>query len=234
MAPVEGVTGPEVSGEPESRPGGIPLYLWVIGAVVLAIPAGLAWGDGATRLNLLPSLIIRALGALAAPLVVLAILSAIVSNDIRGRQGALMMVYYLINTLVAMAIGLLLTNLIRPGLGAELIDLAHPPAAAPDEDRDRPAGRADPPERRRRVRAEQPGATGLADPRPGDRAGQDPQRAAGAGRDDLSRGRRPAEPRLRALDAGPALGRRAGAAGGLRCRGVERRPEGGARCLPAR
>lgn len=67
MAPVEGVTGPEVSGEPESRPGGIPLYLWVIGAVVLAIPAGLAWGDGATRLNLLPSLIIRALGALAAP-----------------------------------------------------------------------------------------------------------------------------------------------------------------------
>ena len=131
MAPAEGVTGPDVPGEPESRPGGIPLYLWVIGAVALAIPAGLAWGDGATRLNLLPSLIIRALGALAAPLVVLAILSAIVSNDIRGRQGALMMVYYVINTFVAMAIGLLLTNLIRPGVGAELIDLAHPPAPPP-------------------------------------------------------------------------------------------------------
>ncbi len=131
MTPAEGVTDPEASGELESRPGGIPLYVWVIGAVVLAVPTGLAWGDGATRLNLLPSLIIRALGALAAPLVVLAILSAIVSNDIRGRQGALMMVYYLINTFVAMAFGLLLTNLIHPGVGAELIDLAHPPAPLP-------------------------------------------------------------------------------------------------------
>src|SRR5258706_745902 len=99
---------PTVAGfdEPESRPGGIPLYVWVIAAVILAIPVGLFWGDGAEQLNLLPKLIIRALSALAAPLVVLAILSAIVSNDIRGRQGARMMIYYLINTLVAMGFGL--------------------------------------------------------------------------------------------------------------------------------
>jgi DAACS family dicarboxylate/amino acid:cation (Na+ or H+) symporter len=82
-------------------------------------------------LSVLPDLIIRAIKALAAPLVVLAILSAIVSNDIRGRQGTRMMVYYLINTLVAMGFGLLLTNLIRPGVGAELIDLANPPKAPP-------------------------------------------------------------------------------------------------------
>jgi DAACS family dicarboxylate/amino acid:cation (Na+ or H+) symporter len=117
--------------EPESRPGGIPLYIWVLGAVVLAIPVGVYWGEGAVRLNLLPDLIIRAIRALAAPLVVLAILSAIVSNDIRGRQGTRMMVYYLVNTLVAMGIGLLLTNLVRPGVGAELIDLANPPKAPP-------------------------------------------------------------------------------------------------------
>ena len=101
--------------------------MWVIGAVVLAIPVGIFWGEGAERLDLVPKLVIRALGALAAPLVVLAILSAIVSNDIRGRQGTRMMLYYLINTLVAMGFGLLLTNLIRPGIGAELIDPAHPP-----------------------------------------------------------------------------------------------------------
>jgi DAACS family dicarboxylate/amino acid:cation (Na+ or H+) symporter len=122
---------PGVADEPESRPGGVPLYVWVIGAVVLAIPVGLAWGEGAARLDLLPKLIIRALSALAAPLVVLAILSAVVSNEIRGRQGARMMAYYLINTLVAMGIGLLLTNLVRPGVGAELIDLANPPAPPP-------------------------------------------------------------------------------------------------------
>src|SRR5512135_1442165 len=108
--------------EPESRPGGLPLYVWVIGAVALAIPVGLYWGEAATRLDLLPSLIIRALGALAAPLVVLAILHAIVSNDIRGRQGLLMMLYYLVNTLVAMGIGLTLANLVKPGVGVVLGD----------------------------------------------------------------------------------------------------------------
>jgi len=110
----------EASEEPEIRPGGLPLYAWVILAVMLAIPLGLVWGEGAVSLEILPTLIIRALTALAAPLVVLAILSTIVSNDIRGRQGALMMGYYLINTLVAMGIGLTLSNLIQPGVGAEL------------------------------------------------------------------------------------------------------------------
>ncbi len=124
--------------EPESRPGGIPLYVWVVLAVALAVPVGLLLGVPAEQartwpgpvraaltalvaaLELIPDLIIRALKALAAPLVILAILSAIVTNDIRGRQGTRMMLYYLVNTLVAMAIGLGLTNLIRPGAGANL------------------------------------------------------------------------------------------------------------------
>jgi Na+/H+-dicarboxylate symporter len=108
--------------EPESRPGGLPLYVWVIVAVLIAIPVGLAWGEGATSLELLPKVILRALTALAAPLVVLAILSAIVTNEVKGRQGALMMVFYLINTVAAMLIGLTLTNLIRPGHGASLYE----------------------------------------------------------------------------------------------------------------
>ena len=111
---------PEIQDEPESRPGGIPLYVWVIAAVLIAIPVGRAWGDGATSLELLPKLILRALTALAAPLVVLAILSAIVTNEIRGRLGGLMMAFYLLNTLVAMIIGLTLTNLLHPGVGASL------------------------------------------------------------------------------------------------------------------
>ena len=92
-------------GAPPSR-WRLPLYAWVLIAVAAAIPVGLFWGEGAVSLEILPRLIIRALTALAAPLVVLAILSAIVTNDIRGRQGLRMMVYYLINTLVAMAIAL--------------------------------------------------------------------------------------------------------------------------------
>jgi DAACS family dicarboxylate/amino acid:cation (Na+ or H+) symporter len=113
---------PTLHEEPESRPGGLPLYVWVVGAVFLAIPVGLAWGDGAIALELLPKLILRAITALAAPLVVLAILSAIVTNEVKGRHGALMMVFYLINTFVAMFIGLGLTNLVRPGVGVSLFE----------------------------------------------------------------------------------------------------------------
>jgi DAACS family dicarboxylate/amino acid:cation (Na+ or H+) symporter len=113
---------PQVPEEPESRPGGLPLYVWVIAAVLIAIPIGMFWGEGAASLEILPRLILRALTALAAPLVVLAILSAIVTNEIHGRQGALMMVFYLINTLVAMVIGLSLTGIFRPGSGASLAE----------------------------------------------------------------------------------------------------------------
>ena len=73
-------------------------------------------------------MILRALTALAAPLVVLAILSAIVTNDVKGRLGALMMAFYLLNTLVAMMIGLTLTNLINPGKGAAFVEPGSPPA----------------------------------------------------------------------------------------------------------
>ena len=39
----------------------------------------------------------------------------IVTNEIHGRQGARMMGYYLVNTVLAMIFGLVLSNAIRPG-----------------------------------------------------------------------------------------------------------------------
>lgn len=138
---------PEFQDEPESRPGGVPLYVWVLGAVAIAVPIGLVLGMDAARLegmpkavvsllsgvaqalDLAPKLIIRALGALAAPLVVLAILSAIVTNDIQGRQGARMMGYYLINTVAAMIFGLVLSNVLKPGVGANLGGVERAPDA---------------------------------------------------------------------------------------------------------
>lgn len=140
---------PPAADEPESRPGGIPLYVWVIAAVILAVPTGLVLGVDAPRLDglpgpvvavlrgivhaldVFPTIVIRALGALAAPLVVLAILSAIVTNDVRGAQGARMMLYYLINTLVAMVIGLALSNAIRPGKGTNLAATAQQAQSGP-------------------------------------------------------------------------------------------------------
>ncbi len=120
MTPDESELTSTVADDPESRPGGIPLYVWVIAAAVLAVPVGLAWGKGASRLDILPTLIIRLIKAIATPLVVLAILSAIVTNEVRGRQGVRMMLYYLVNTFVAITIGLVLSNVLKPGLGADL------------------------------------------------------------------------------------------------------------------
>jgi len=126
-----------IADDPESRPGGIPLYVWVIGAAALAVPVGLylpkfvGGVDVAEQLDLLPNLIIRALKALATPLVVLAILSAIVTNDIRGRQGGRMMFYYLVNTIVAITIGLGLSNAVHPGVGARLSEVPATTVAEP-------------------------------------------------------------------------------------------------------
>ena len=117
---------PVVEDEPESRPGGVPLYVWVVAAALIAVPIGWFWGEGASALEIMPALIMRALTAIAAPLVVLAILHAIVTNEIHGRHGLMMMGFYLINTLVAMVIGLGLTNLIQPGTGASLADPGGP------------------------------------------------------------------------------------------------------------
>jgi Na+/H+-dicarboxylate symporter len=116
--------GSSAEAEPEgdSRIAGLPLYVWVVLAVLLAIPTGISWGDGAKGLELLPTVILRALTALAAPLVVLAILSAIVTNEVKGTVGALMMAFYLLNTLIAMLIGLTLTNVINPGKGAAFLE----------------------------------------------------------------------------------------------------------------
>ncbi|MDX2035950.1 MAG: dicarboxylate/amino acid:cation symporter [Isosphaeraceae bacterium] len=106
--------------EPESRFAGVPLYVWVVLAAIIAVPVGYYWGPGAASLEILPRLIIKLLKAFATPLIVLAILSALVGNEIKGRQGARMMFYYLINTLVAITLGLVFSNLIRPGIGADL------------------------------------------------------------------------------------------------------------------
>lgn len=124
MTPDDSELTSTVADDPESRPGGIPLYVWVVAAAVIAVPVGLVWGPGASKLDILPTLIIRLIKAIATPLVVLAILSAIVTNEIHGRQGARMMLYYLINTFVAITIGLVLSNVLKPGVGADLGDAA--------------------------------------------------------------------------------------------------------------
>lgn len=126
----------------------IPMAVQVVAAVVVAVPVGLLLGvDGSkaeslspaarhvltaliTILALLPKLILKALTAVGAPLVLLAIVSAITTNDIPARKGLRMMLWYLLNTLVAITMGLTLSLVIRPGVGA-VIDVGELVSSGP-------------------------------------------------------------------------------------------------------
>ncbi len=48
-------SAPVVQEEPESRPGGVPLYVWVIAAVVVAIPVGVLCGEARSVSSSCPS-----------------------------------------------------------------------------------------------------------------------------------------------------------------------------------
>ena len=222
------VQEPAVADEPESRLWGFPFTSGSSSRFWSRFPWDRPGGTARRNLELLPKIILRALTALAAPLVVLAILSAIVTNEIKGRLGALMMVFYLINTFVAMLIGLTLTNLIQPGIGASLVRTGH--------------ANADLWSRKRRPSSSWTWCReSIGEPFTQNHLAQlvvltlalgiglvkirDQQKARGE--TSFRGGRRPADDRLRAADEGLALGGGPGAAGGLRDRGRERRPEGG-------
>ncbi len=103
-----------------------PLYLRIIVAVSLGLVVGVAIGDRAAALAIPSKLVLRLLGALAPPLILLAIVQALMRAQIQGRQTARLVSLLLINTVVAIVIGLLVANIVRPGAWA---GAAPPPAA---------------------------------------------------------------------------------------------------------
>ena len=102
----------------------IPLYVQILGALVLAVILGLALGAGnpspqaaeiAKDLAIPCNLVLKALRALATPLILLAVLHAFLTTNIPGRAGRRLAVLLLSNTTVAIVIGLLVANVLRPG-----------------------------------------------------------------------------------------------------------------------
>jgi len=92
-----------------------PLYLRIIGAVVLGLIFGLALGKDAALLSIPAKLILRLLTAIAPPLILLAIIQALVHAQLREGQATRLAKALIINTLVAICIGLFVANLIKPG-----------------------------------------------------------------------------------------------------------------------
>jgi DAACS family dicarboxylate/amino acid:cation (Na+ or H+) symporter len=65
-------------------------------------------------------LVLRVLGALAPPLILLAIVQALMRAQIAGRQAFRLVTLLLLNTLVAILIGLTVANLVQPGKWSQL------------------------------------------------------------------------------------------------------------------
>ncbi|MDD1421268.1 dicarboxylate/amino acid:cation symporter [Dolichospermum sp. ST_sed1] len=100
----------------------IPLALQIVIAIILAVILGTLLGsqsaNNADLINhlVIPcNLILKALRALATPLIMLAILHSFLTADIPGKAGRRLAVLLLTNTTVAIFIGLFVANVLQPG-----------------------------------------------------------------------------------------------------------------------
>ena len=69
----------------------------------------------ATRLNQPAVIILRLLGAIAPPLILVAVVRALITANVRGRLAGKLFFLLILNTTVAILIGLFVANIVRPG-----------------------------------------------------------------------------------------------------------------------
>jgi DAACS family dicarboxylate/amino acid:cation (Na+ or H+) symporter len=106
---------------------GAPLYLRILGGLVLGVITGVAMGSGAESLAIPSKLVLRLLGALAPALVLFAVIQALMNARFeKGTSGKLIRLLVL-NTLVAICIGLAVANTLEPGRWSGSL---HPPDKA--------------------------------------------------------------------------------------------------------
>lgn len=105
----------------------MPLYARILLGMALGVVAGLLFGPATKPLDVIAQLVLRVLGALAPVLILVAVIQAIMTAEIRGRLALRMVGLLLVNTVVAILVGLGVANLLRPGTGAHLARPDHAP-----------------------------------------------------------------------------------------------------------
>ncbi|BAY14400.1 sodium:dicarboxylate symporter [Anabaenopsis circularis NIES-21] len=127
MSQTESQNSPDTSSRPWWRR--IPLTLQIVIALVLAVILGIALGAGnpspsnAALINNLAipaELVLKALRALATPLILVAVLHTFMTATIPGTAGRRLALLLVTNTTVAILIGLLVANVLRPGTWGSL------------------------------------------------------------------------------------------------------------------
>ena len=103
-----------------ARWNAIPLYLRIVIALVLGVVAGMLLGERALILEIPSQVILQLLGALAPPLILVAVTHVLMTSEIRGKQAARLFFLLVLNTCVAIAIGLTVANVMQPGSWVEV------------------------------------------------------------------------------------------------------------------
>jgi DAACS family dicarboxylate/amino acid:cation (Na+ or H+) symporter len=93
----------------------LKLYVRILIGLVLGLLIGLIWGKGAGSLEPISNVILKLLGAVATPMIFLAVLKSLITAQTKGREAARLGWYLITNTLVAITIGLLVANTLKPG-----------------------------------------------------------------------------------------------------------------------
>ncbi|HVJ16185.1 MAG TPA: dicarboxylate/amino acid:cation symporter [Polyangiaceae bacterium] len=107
----------------------LPLYLRILIGLVLGVATGLLLGPSARSLDVPARLVLRVLGALAPAVVLLAVIHALMTANVQGRLAGKLGGLLLLNTTVAIFVGLGVANLLEPGRHAHLPPPSKPVAA---------------------------------------------------------------------------------------------------------
>ena len=87
----------------------------IVVAMVLGLIAGPVLGPNAAPLGELGKLVIQAIKAVATPLIFFVIVNAVLTTEMEGRGARRLVGFAMINALLALGTGLLLSNVLQPG-----------------------------------------------------------------------------------------------------------------------
>ncbi|MDH5739577.1 MAG: dicarboxylate/amino acid:cation symporter [Nitrospira sp.] len=104
----------------------LPLYTRIVIALVLGAMVGFLLGSQAAVLAVPGKLVLRLLGALAPALILAAIVHTFMTTQLGGPLAVRLPKLLLLNTLVAIMVGLIVANVIQPGKGAGITPPSSP------------------------------------------------------------------------------------------------------------
>ena len=104
----------------ENGKSSLKLTIYISLAIVAAIALAFAWPRGAMAFEVGGEIFLRLLKMVVVPLVVTSVMSGILGlGDVRklGRPGTTAISYYILTTVLAATVGMVVVNTIRPGVG---------------------------------------------------------------------------------------------------------------------